>query len=125
MRISDWSSDVCSSDLGAGPENFQRGLAVVRIGREEILRAGYGVGEVAAPAAGHQDLLAGLVGMLDDEHPPAAPPRRDRAHQPCRAGADHHGIECLSHRVSVPAWPAPCPRWLLSPAKCLRPSTRN
>src|SRR3546814_6518244 len=33
----------------------QRGLAVVRIGREEILRAGAGVGEVAAPAAGHRD----------------------------------------------------------------------
>src|SRR3546814_12703190 len=25
MRISDWSSDVCSSDLGAGDEAFQQG----------------------------------------------------------------------------------------------------
>src|SRR3546814_2479934 len=40
--------------------------SVVRIGREEVLRAGAGIGEVAAPAAGHQDLLAGLVGVLDD-----------------------------------------------------------
>ena len=37
----------------------QRRDAEVRIGRDEVLRAGVEVGEVAAPAAGDADLLAG------------------------------------------------------------------
>src|SRR3546814_13589267 len=39
MRISDWSSDVCSSDLNAGsvvsyPENFAEGPRIVRLDGE-------------------------------------------------------------------------------------------
>jgi hypothetical protein len=50
----------------------QRRLAEVRVGRQEVGRCGAGVGEVAAATAGHQDLLADLVGMVDHLHLAAA-----------------------------------------------------
>ena len=51
----------------------QRRFGEMRIGREEAVRRAMQVGEVAAPAAGDQDLLARLVGMVEQQHPAAAP----------------------------------------------------
>ncbi len=70
----------------------QRRFAEVRVGRQEVGRGGAGVGEVAAATAGHQDLLADLVGMVDHLHLAAALASRDRGHQPGRAGADDHHV---------------------------------
>ena len=81
----------------------QRRLAEMRIRRKEIRRRRAGVGEIAAAAAGHQDLLADPVGMLDHQHAPAAPTGRDRAHQAGGAAADDHRIERFRHALSGPA----------------------
>src|SRR3546814_15351856 len=50
MRISDWSSDVCSSDLG-GRRGLQRGL-VDEVERAEGAGDGAGVADDAGEAAG-------------------------------------------------------------------------
>jgi len=86
----------------------QCGFAEVRIGGEEILRRRAEIGEVAAPAAGHQDLLADAVRVFDDEHAPSALPGGDRAHQPGCAAADDQSIEAVQHVLSAPVLPAPC-----------------
>src|SRR3546814_18311909 len=54
MRISDWSSDVCSSDLrrdlgGRGEREFDRIVAVGEADEEQGFAAGFGIGgEVGA-----------------------------------------------------------------------------
>src|SRR5690606_14884439 len=75
----------------------QRGLAEVRVGREVVCRAGTGVGEIAAPAAGHQDLLADLVGVLDHDRAQAAAAGGDGAHEPGGTAADDEDI-AIVHR---------------------------
>src|SRR3546814_18375878 len=55
MRISDWSSDVCSSDLGYLPYALERGripgaVVVVVRGGEVVLQKGYGYSDVAKRA---------------------------------------------------------------------------
>ena len=54
----------------------QRGLGEMRVGGEIAVGSAMDVGEVAAPAAGDQDLLARRIGMIDQQHAPAAPARR-------------------------------------------------
>src|SRR3546814_16429872 len=60
MRISDWSSDVCSSDLYAGNSEFQRTLVMVHAlaGRVDLAEqiASANLSRAAASAA--RDLLA-------------------------------------------------------------------
>jgi hypothetical protein len=60
--------------------------------RKKVARLAVHIGEVAAPAAGHQDLLAGLVGVIQQQHPAAAPGGGQRAHQTGRAGTDNHNL---------------------------------
>ena len=57
-----------------------------------MFRCGIQVGEVATPATGHKNLLAGLVGMVQHQHPMALVGRRGRTHQPGCAGTDNHHI---------------------------------
>src|SRR3546814_6476881 len=38
MRISDWSSDVCSSDLGLRRDQLERGLREVRVSEADVRR---------------------------------------------------------------------------------------
>ncbi|MCY1176358.1 hypothetical protein D9M73_166250 [compost metagenome] len=68
-------------------------LAEVRVVRKEVGRLGVQVGEVAAPAAGHEDFLAWLVGVVEQQHPAAATGTELGAHQAGGAGAkdDHVG----------------------------------
>jgi hypothetical protein len=87
----------------------QRRLAEVRVRRQEVLRADVQVGEVAAPAAGHEDLLAHAVGALEHQHAAAAPAGFDGAHQAGGAGPDDDDVEvvqgfrCLCRKL---AWSA-------------------
>src|SRR3546814_16837779 len=103
MRISDWSSDVCSSDLGvanvAPVERFDGGTAeeakgAVEVGAEDLQHALHpglarGEGEDPGPAdhrrAGAQGDGAGDVGAAADapvaEHPPAVADGVDDLHE--------------------------------------------
>src|SRR6218665_3021597 len=74
----------------------------MRVGRKIALRHRAHIGEIAAPPAGDQDLLAGLVRMVDQQHPPPALPCHRRAHQPGPAGAEDDRIE----RGGFWHWPA-------------------
>ncbi len=71
----------------------ERGLAEVRVGGEKSLGRDLEVSEVAASAAGDQNLGARLRAMLEQQDAPAAPPRAHRAHHPGRARAQHDDIE--------------------------------
>ena len=82
-----------------GAVAVERRLAEVRVGGYEVVRGGVQVGEIAAPAAGHQDLLAGLIGVVQHQHRAAAVTGAGGAHQTRRAGADYHHIIVL-HAVS-------------------------
>src|SRR5690606_3896599 len=55
--------------------------------------------EIAAAAAGHQDLLAGLVGMVNQQHAAPACGALRGAHQAGGAGADDHHIAVHSRRT--------------------------
>src|SRR3546814_6596117 len=70
MRISDWSSDVCSSDLVPG----QRQLALERIGDDQRL-------EVHAVVAAHRDARAGKA--LFDELLDGIGVQRDNPREAC------------------------------------------
>src|SRR5277367_6349936 len=50
------------------------------------------IGEVAAPATGNQDLLAGLARMVEHHHTPPTPAGRDRAQQAGGAGTQDDDI---------------------------------
>src|SRR3546814_1565728 len=89
MRISDWSSDVCSSDLRSRPDDVVGGAAVALAGIAAI--AGTGAGTRGARAIGADpQLLAEMVveaqmaarhiGQVGDNVPRAArrPPNERR-----------------------------------------------
>jgi len=62
------------------------------IGGEEVFRRGVQIGEVAAAAAGDEDLLSRPVGVVEHEGAPSAPSRFDGAHQTGRACAQYEDI---------------------------------
>ena len=70
----------------------ERGAAEVLIGRQEPLRPAVQIGEVAAPAAGNQDLLAGLARMVQHHHAAPVPPGGECAHQAGGAGAQDDDV---------------------------------
>jgi hypothetical protein len=76
--------------------------------RKDSGRRGVDVGEVAAPAAGNQDLLARRIGMIDQQHALAARARGQRAHQPRRARAKDDGVK-VAHAPSDAGVPPPPP----------------
>jgi hypothetical protein len=71
----------------------QGAAAEMRIFGEEVLRRCARVGEVATPAAGDENLCAGLAVMVEQQHASAARPRRDGAHETRRTGADYDDIK--------------------------------
>src|SRR3546814_10614484 len=87
MRISDWSSDVCSSDLrGLGEEAAALGRGTPRVGTARTIWAGIAdrpsglcarPGGSRRPARARGDLSA--VRRIDRETDGAASPCRDRA----------------------------------------------
>src|SRR3546814_20261658 len=83
MRISDWSSDVCSSDLflriplGEGVDRLQAGLVVdagevevdhdvpgILAGREEVAEAGDGAEEQRAVKLDRKSVVSGKSGSV-------------------------------------------------------------
>ena len=81
-------------DVG-GREARQRRLGEVRVLGEKVFGAAVDVGEVAAAAAGDQDLLADALGVVEQDDAPSAPPGLDGAHHARRACAQHHHIYLL------------------------------
>src|SRR5690554_8087601 len=56
--------------------------------RKEVRRRTVQISEVTAATAGHQDLLAGLVGVVQHQHLSPAIAGGGRTHQPGGTGAD-------------------------------------
>ena len=61
--------------------------------REEILRADFAIGEVAAPAAGDANALAQLLRVLDQQHFSPALAGLRGAHHAGRAGANDDDVK--------------------------------
>src|SRR3546814_11026719 len=67
MRISDWSSDVCSSDLLVVGGALERGPLDAGLGRESLQRArGLAVGVEGDVEVGAED-FGRLLGLLDGD----------------------------------------------------------
>jgi hypothetical protein len=73
-------------------EAGQRGGAKRWIGRQVIIRPGIDVGEIAPPAAGHQDLPPRLRGMVRQHDAPAPARGLPRAEKPGRPGPEDDGV---------------------------------
>ena len=58
------------------------------------------VGEIAAPAAGDEDLLADAIGMLQHGDPAATFAGFDGTHQAGRAAAENDHVEGLVDQVN-------------------------
>jgi hypothetical protein len=56
------------------------------------------IGEVATPTAGNQNFLAGLIGMINHQHPLATLTRNGGTHEPGPAGPEDDGIISLGLR---------------------------
>ncbi len=75
----------------------QRGFGEVRIRRNKILRPAINIREIAAPAAGYQNLFADAFGMFKHSHAPPALACLNRAQQSRRATAKNQSIKCPLH----------------------------
>ncbi len=75
----------------------QRRLGKMRIRGKEILGLAVEVGEIAAAAAGDENLLAQTVGVFEQGDAPAALAGLDGAHQACRAAAENECVEAMGH----------------------------
>jgi hypothetical protein len=60
------------------------------------------VREIAAPAAGHENFFADLVGAFQHNHTPPALTRRDGAHQPGGTATDDNDIEVIHRSKAAP-----------------------
>jgi hypothetical protein len=58
------------------------------------------IGEVAPPSPRDADLLAGLVGMVEDQHGASALSRFRRAHHAGGTCPDHHNVELFQEMLS-------------------------
>src|SRR3546814_5406192 len=93
MRISDWSSDVCSSDLfaGEGEEAVRRRAAPLRIARREMV-ADVAVGKAAKDRVGQRvkrdiGIAMALKSMTMRDFYPADPQRLAR----------HEAVNVIAH----------------------------
>src|SRR3546814_20862466 len=62
MRISDWSSDVCSSDLDPLPEDIVRLIIFLKV-----------VGLSRGASGVRRDVVHALIGLLDNQVTPLVP----------------------------------------------------
>jgi hypothetical protein len=65
------------------------------VGGEEAVGCAVEVGEVAAAAAGDEDLFADAIGMIENNDAPAALAGSDGSHEPGRSRAEHEDIASL------------------------------
>ena len=70
----------------------------MRIGREESLWPAVAVGEVAAPTARNQDLLADFLGVIEQKHLAAALARAQGAHQTRGTSAQDDDVDAHPKR---------------------------
>src|SRR3546814_7346821 len=78
MRISDWSSDVCSSDLAVAGGEVHPPVGGARIVAQRLLHHAHGLDELApvghrqqaqaADAVADRDLVGGLLPVLELHH---------------------------------------------------------
>jgi len=70
----------------------ERGAGEVRIGGEETVRGAVDVGEIAAAAAGDEDLLADAIGMIEDQDAAATLACSDGGHEAGCAGSKDEDV---------------------------------
>src|ERR1017187_5178065 len=99
-------------------EPGERGLGEVRVAREEVIRRGVPVGEIAAPATGDEDFAPDLRVMLQQDDAPAAPGRLNSAHQAGGTRSDDHSVHCFS-RHPLTFWQSGALCWLRMTRKVL------
>jgi hypothetical protein len=78
----------------------QGGLGKMRIGREEVVRLAADVREIAAAAAGDENLFAQTVGVFENRDPMLALAGLDGAHQARCPAAENECVETMSHGVN-------------------------
>ncbi len=71
----------------------QRRLGEMRIGGKKIVGLAVDIREIAATAAGDEDLFPEPVGMLQNRDAASALARLDGAHQASRAAAENQRVE--------------------------------
>src|SRR3546814_19389682 len=67
MRISDWSSDVCSSDLQQAAQDGGAVVAEQRPGQHELLEVTVQVVEMGRPIFGANRTVAGFIDAVEGE----------------------------------------------------------
>jgi protease I len=96
----------------------ERGFGKVWIARHEVLRRGGPVGEIAAPAAGDQDLARNPRVVLQHHNAPPALARLHGAHQPGGARSDDNSVHRFS-RHPLTFWQSDALCWLRMTRKVL------
>src|SRR3546814_3775824 len=114
MRISDWSSDVCSSDLGASLEAGDLGhheADLSGVGQGAHARDGIGRGAVVGPPV-HQDDAGGhrlqvqrpverrVAAAGDDEMPADRKSTRLNSRPPCAAAMTSSAVNQYPHYIT-------------------------
>ena len=79
----------------------KRGNAEMWIVGKEPIRLGIQIGEIAASAAADQDLLAGMVRVIEQQHPPPAPARGKGAEQAGGSGAEYNDVEVFDDFIQA------------------------
>src|ERR1035438_10217685 len=92
-------------------EPGERGLGEVEVTRDEAIRRGVPVGEIAATAAGDEDFAPDLRVVLQQDDAPAAPGRLNGAHQAGSARTDDHSVHYFS-RHPLTFWQSGALCWL-------------
>jgi len=75
-----------------GGKAGERGSGEVGVGAEEVFGSGVQVGEVAAAAAGDEDLAAGSVGVVEQDDAAGAARGREGAHEAGGTGAEDEDV---------------------------------
>ena len=73
----------------------QRGFCEVWVRGDEVFWRAIKVGEITAPAAGDENLLAGAIRAFQKRDATPAFAGFDRAHEPGRSGAKHYRIAMI------------------------------
>src|SRR3546814_17097992 len=91
MRISDWSSDVCSSDLLVAGDSMAKGVSATAYGDNIALEAGAVSGDDTITAGAGSDSISG--GALASAVNAALADQHNHAENGGSAGNDRHASE--------------------------------
>jgi hypothetical protein len=73
----------------------QRGFCEVRVRGDEVFRRAIKIGEITAPAAGDENLLAGAIRAFQKRDPAPTFAGFDCAHEPGSSGAKNYSITMM------------------------------